>query len=174
MLCQNCHKEEAVVKFTQVINNQKKEINLCKNCAELKGFHNPLVNISKVFEGLLLEIFGKALPEQTTTKDSSVKCPQCGMTMADFKKRRLLGCDRCYDTFHEELKVMLRRIHGSNVHIGKHPLQVRPRRRVCSLAKLQRELSLAIQREEYEKAAELRDLIKEIKKSPLKESNSQS
>jgi len=168
MLCQNCFKEEAVVKFTQIINNEKKEINLCKKCAELKGLHNPLVNISKLFEGLLMEMVGNELPAPTSTEEEKLtRCPQCNMTMRDFRKRGLLGCDKCYQTFYEELNVLLRRIHGSNKHIGNRPSRISSPREDYDLPKLQKELNLAIQREEYERAAQLRDLIQELKRKSL-------
>ena len=114
MLCELCHEHEATVKVTQIINNEKKEISLCKACAEKQGLTNPLANIPALFGGLL----GLIKEEPISKKQSSkLKCPECGLTFNEFQKTGLLGCGHCYDCFMDELKILLRRIHGSNKHI---------------------------------------------------------
>ena len=45
MLCQDCKKREAQVHLTQIINNEKIALSLCKECAAARGFHSPLDNI---------------------------------------------------------------------------------------------------------------------------------
>ena len=42
MLCQDCKKREAQVHLTQIINNEKTSLNLCKQRAAARGFHSPL------------------------------------------------------------------------------------------------------------------------------------
>ena len=37
MLCQNCGKNEVNFRYTQVINGEKKEIELCDKCAKKLG-----------------------------------------------------------------------------------------------------------------------------------------
>lgn len=91
------------------------------------------------------------------------ECPHCGLSLAEFNKTGRLGCSECYHVFAEELHSLLRKIHGSDQHIGKvpatDPIQVEVRKEVLAL---RRRLKRAIEREEFEKAAELRDRIDEI------------
>ena len=54
MLCDICHTRKATIKFTQVININKKEMNICEVCAEEKGFANPLISLQKFFGNLSL------------------------------------------------------------------------------------------------------------------------
>jgi len=96
-----------------------------------------------------------------------LKCQACGLTYADFKKMGRLGCGECYDTFRKYLAPLLKRIHGSNQHMGKTPLKTKaagtkPGRKKADLQELKNKLQEAIQREAFEEAARLRDLIKEI------------
>jgi protein arginine kinase activator len=92
-----------------------------------------------------------------------VRCDVCGMSFEDFRKTGKLGCGNCYSVFRENLNPILRRIHGSTEHTGKVPGRVS----ICmkttnELGKLRAELTAAISSEEYEKAAELRDKIKDL------------
>lgn len=171
MLCEKCHQREAVVKFTQVIGNEKTTLNLCKACAEKQGLGNPLIDISKVFGKIIIAILGEHITAQTDEDvkkmDEGTGCERCGLLWSDFKKTGRLGCPHCYDTYMEQLKVLLRRLHGSNKHIGK---QIKKEKSVTpdSLNTLQKKLKKAIEREEYEVAAEMRDRIRELKRASHK------
>ncbi|MDZ7260554.1 MAG: UvrB/UvrC motif-containing protein [candidate division KSB1 bacterium] len=164
MLCQICHLKEATIKLTQIINDTKKEINLCKSCAEEKGFTNPLSSFPQLFSGIILGLLGEESMATKKVEKNRVRCSGCNMTMSDFEKTGLLGCAECYQTFSEELKVILRRIHGSNKHIGSRPMNRRTRVPQPDLNKLRKELNLAIKKEQYERAAELRDLIRDVER----------
>lgn len=93
-------------------------------------------------------------------------CPQCGLTAEDFNKTGRLGCSECYKTFGSELAIVLRRLHGRNQHVGKipalNPTQVAARNELLSL---RRALKQAVDHEQFEKAAELRDRINVVEKS---------
>lgn len=95
----------------------------------------------------------------------SPECPHCGLSLAEFNKAGRLGCSECYRVFADELHSLLRKIHGSDQHFGKVPvtdpfqLQVRK-----ELLALRRRLKRAIEREEFEKAAGLRDRINQIER----------
>ena len=165
MLCEKCHQREAVVKFTQVIGNKKTTLNLCKVCAEKEGLTNPMLDISKVFGKLIVAVLSEhlisELDQHSDEGDKGRVCSGCGLSWADFMKTGRLGCPQCYDTFMEELKVLTRRIHGSNKHIGNRlPVQIGEKKE--SVISLKRKLQDAIKKEEYELAAELRDRIREI------------
>lgn len=164
MLCDICQMREATIKFTQVINLKKKEMNICKECAEKKGFANPLLSLQKLFGGFLLLDQLVQPSEPALEKDIiKLRCKSCNLSWQDFQKNGLFGCKDCYDTFDEELKVILRRIHGSTKHIGNRPFN----RRVVvdkkiNLDELKKELKQAIKEEKFEKAAKLRDKIRDV------------
>ena len=85
------------------------------------------------------------------------------MTYEDFRKVGRLGCAECYVTFRRNLASLLKRIHGSPHHLGKTPAGlVKPQKAKTELAELKRQLGKAIELEEFEKAAQVRDQIREI------------
>lgn len=167
MICDECGKREATVRFEQVINGKHTVTNLCQECAEKKGIMNvnvflhPSFNITSLLSALLgSQIKGAPALEPG---GEETRCPVCGMSYRDFARAGMLGCSRCYKTFEDRLDPLLRRIHGSDRHVGKAPVKAggstKLRREIDGLKK---ELSLAISREAYEKAAQLRDKIKEL------------
>jgi protein arginine kinase activator len=163
MVCQVCHINPAEVKLTQVINNKKIELSLCKKCAEEKGMGNPLAALPQIFGNFILSLLGEDVLKPREEK-SGLKCQQCGLAWDDFKKTGLLGCDICYQSFHEELKVVLRRIHGSNQHIGSRPKSYRFFMTEAELENAKLELEQAIENENFERAAELRDMIRDAQR----------
>lgn len=165
MLCEGCQQREAVVKFTQVIGSQKKIVNLCKECAEKQGLNNPLMDLSKVFGRIIISLISEHLAfmeDRRISEDDKVICEECRCTWGEFKRKGRLGCANCYETFNDNLKVLLRRIHGNNRHIGGHVHPSRAKQK-DSLPSLKKKLQAAIEKEEYERAAELRDRIRELK-----------
>ncbi len=162
MLCQNCQKRAANVHFTQEINGNKVELYLCEKCANENGkvsFGYPF-NVSDFFSGLIG--IGNASPYMTPFQPQEV-CEKCGMTYEDFTKTGKLGCSECYGTYGERLEPLFKRIHGNPVHTGKVPGRISSKMKTTrEIDKLKELLNKAIQNEEYEKAAGLRDQIKKI------------
>lgn len=168
MLCEHCHEREAVINITQVIDQEKKVLNLCTECAQKLGMNSPLFDISKVFGKLIASILGEYLKTQKkepNAQDDSKRCSQCHISWNEFEDNRLLGCPNCYSEFHDELKILLRRLHGNNQHVGKNmPVYSETELfKKQDLSQLQKKLDHAIQIEDFEKAAVLRDQINEIK-----------
>lgn len=161
MMCEICGIREATIKFTQVINKQKKEVHICKVCAEEQGYSNPLSGVPKIIGGLILGIMGE-LPGKTGTEHANLKCDNCQLTWNEFHDKGLLGCEYCYESFKEPLKKMLRKMHGSNKHIGNRPTSQRVVGNLDELEKFRKELERAIKTENYEQAAVLRDKIRDI------------
>lgn len=160
MLCQNCQKRAATVHFTQVINNNKVEMYLCEQCADQKGqlnFISPF-GINNFFPVIM------EYEPDTPLVQSSVKqpvCSKCGMTYEEFQRVGKLGCSNCYELFGDKLKPLLRRLHGNIEHKGKIPGRVSKTIKMSKeIEKLKELLNKAVQGEEYEKAAEIRDKIK--------------
>ncbi len=159
MLCDICHKNEATVHLTEIIDNQITELHLCEECARQKGAQmEQHFGLADLLAGLAdlgqqFEVKGKA----------EVKCPNCGLTYQDFRRIGRLGCSECYQAFKDSLGILLKRIHGSTQHLGRTPakaavaVQKRP-----EIDMLRTKLQRAIEMEEFEEAARLRDKIRAL------------
>lgn len=165
MMCDDCGKRPAVVHISKVINGNKSEAHLCQECAQSQGQFGFMGEPTFTFHNLLAGLFEpdvalKGVKAPTTRS----RCPNCGLSFADFRRLGHLGCDQCYDTFQLELEPLLRRIHGSTAHTGKVPQGAKHGmvRKARELRRLQEELQRAVANEEYEKAAELRDSMREL------------
>ncbi|MDD5561789.1 MAG: UvrB/UvrC motif-containing protein [Candidatus Omnitrophica bacterium] len=162
MLCDICKKNPATVHLTEIIDEQMNELHLCEDCARHKS-----AAMEQQF-GLSELLAGMADFEKPDKVEENVaaKCPNCGLTYADFKKVGRLGCGECYNIFRKYLAPLLKRIHGSSQHVGKAPLEGRviskPGKKKTDSEELKQQLQKAIQREDFEEAARLRDQIKKI------------
>ncbi len=161
MMCEICGVREASIKFTQIINKTKQEMHICKSCAEEKGLANPMAGFPKIIGGLILGIMGE-LPETVKHEHIDLTCNYCQLSWNEFQKSGLLGCAHCYENFSEPLRKMLLKMHGSNKHIGNRPADQRESGSVEDVNKLRSELSRAIKAENFERAAKLRDKIRDI------------
>ena len=159
MLCEVCKQAQATVHLTEIVNEQMSELHLCEACANQKGAQ---VESHFGLADLLSELadFGKT-PE---AEDVATKaCPNCGMTYDDFRKVGRLGCAQCYHVFKRSLGGLLKRIHGSPIHVGKTPARlVKPAKAKSELTELKKKLGRAIEEEEFEEAARLRDQIRRM------------
>ena len=161
MKCQNCD-AEATIHFKEVIDGNLREIHLCENCAAEKGFHLVIEQNKLSIANQFIWMAENLYPE-SAAKVGSVQCPACGMRYSQFARTGRLGCGSCYTAFAVQMRHILRRVHGATSHKGKGPGQsdesVRHRR---SLERLREELNRAIEREEFENAARLRDKIRQM------------
>jgi protein arginine kinase activator len=109
--------------------------------------------------------FGKSTKEEV--KESVVKCTNCGMSYDEFRKFGRLGCSQCYESFKMHLGTLLKKVHGSNHHLGKTPVKIPPseKKMIENLQELKIQLTQAIQMEDFEKAAQIRDKIRESENS---------
>lgn len=163
MLCQICHKNPATVHFTQVINNNKQEMYLCEKCAkEKEGTGMGVFNINDFFSLLM----GLGMDAQHSFPQSvyrPVRCSVCGLTYDDFQRAGKMGCAECYKIYSENLPPLLKKLHGAVQHTGKVPEKIASQTHSeMEIEKLKRMLEEAVKNEEYEKAAEIRDKIREL------------
>jgi protein arginine kinase activator len=159
--------------MTEIIDDQMTELHLCEECAKDKG-----TQMEKHFDlsDLLAGLADMGTPDAQPVVYEKIKCPNCGMTYRDFKTIGQLGCGECYKAFRKSLLPLLKRIHGSTQYFGKTPLVTAAvkgkthaqKANVASAAQqlqeLRTKLQGAIQAEEFEEAARLRDKIKELEK----------
>jgi len=169
MLCDICAKNQATVHLTEIIDDQMNELHLCEECARQKSAQmESQFGLSDLLAGLAE--FGKP-GKKDAEAAVSVKCPNCGLTFADFRKIGRLGCSECYTAFKKYLAPLLKRIHGSVQHVGKSPVKVgRVLKKKIDLQELRNRLQKVIEQEEFEEAAKLRDQIKELEKKQQNES----
>ena len=162
MLCEDCRKQDATVHMKQVVNNQKIVLNLCSNCAKRRGFSNPLKNIPFPLADFLTSMVSGSITEPDSELMGQ-SCPSCGLTYDKFAKTGRLGCGECFNTFRQSLADLLRKIHGSNLHRGKgQSSTAEGMDTLKEEARLKEELKAAITNEDFERAAQIRDLIKDI------------
>lgn len=171
MKCQNCGENDANFKYTEIVNGVKKELNLCEDCARKMGVADINFNIPISFSSF----FGDFLNEYDNTgfmpmlaTPTKLQCDECKMTYDEFMNTGRFGCSHCYDVFADRIEPVLKRLHGNTKYLGRkasiaeNPIKEEVRKENTELENLKKELKTAIKDENYEKAAELRDKIKEM------------
>lgn len=161
MLCDICNKNQATVHLTEIVDEQMNELHLCEECARQKSSQmESQFGLSELLAGMAE--FEKPTKEKEL-EFATLKCPNCGLTYSDFKKIGRLGCGGCYTAFKKYLGPLLKKIHGSSVHFGKSPFKAgRGVRKKIDLLELRDKLQKAVEAEEFEEAANIRDQIKNL------------
>lgn len=155
--CGHC-KKPATIHLTQIVNNKVHKVDLCEDCPFKQNVTDP-----DAFSLADFLIKSDAIPDGITGTE---RCPGCGMTSRDFKKTGRFGCAQCYTTFEGMIGPMLANMHKDVVHCGKIPEKAIARVSAHQeVNRLERELQEAIQEENYEKAATLRDQLKELREN---------
>ena len=186
ILCDVCQSRDAEVFLTQIVEGKMQKVNLCKECSKDRGVDDPTgFALTELLAGLgtstetepdkaaahaqpqppLIgeQIGSSSGPSMALTTTSATKCPVCGFSQADFKKTGRLGCSTCYLTFSDSLGNLLKAMHKGTNHTGKMPANMARRREIAEKLKaMQEELKKAVESENYESAATLRDQIKKL------------
>jgi protein arginine kinase activator len=150
-LCEECKKRKQELSFVEVKDGKRITRHLCSKCAEKLAI---------------------ALPEESTGKSSrtgsekgkgALKCPNCRLTYAEFRRTAKLGCETCFEAFGETLNSLLRDLHASAQYTGK-PYEPDDRRTgtVKKIHDLKRDMEQAVTDENFEEAARIRDEIKTL------------
>jgi protein arginine kinase activator len=162
-LCDRCGKNEAAIHFTQIQNNEMSTRHLCEGCAHALGLEtgSPAPGTAPLAD--FLAQMGKSLASEAAATTAGA-CPGCGLTLADFKRTGRLGCARCWGTFEGSLRGLLRKLHGGTQHVGKVYLPPDPSEmdRTARVVSLRRSLQRAVDDEDFERAAGLRDQIRRL------------
>ena len=167
MQCSVCKEKPATVFLTHIENDKVHKVNLCEECAKNKGVDNP--STYALHDADLLLGLGAAQEMTQTIGGVELKCPRCGFSQADFKKSGRLGCPDCYQVFAEGLEGLLKTMHKGTRHAGKAPEALRQSRDAAERLKLlNKKLAKAIEAEDFELAAQVRD---ELKGLPLPAGN---
>lgn len=164
MLCNVCKEKPATIHYTQIVGDKTQKVDLCESCAKSKGVNDPG---GFAFPADLLLGLGASQEIEQSVGGADVKCPHCGFSQADFKKSGRLGCPECYVTFAEGLQGLLKTMHKGTKHTGKVPAALRQTREAADRVKvLQKKLAKAIEEENFEQAALLRDELKKLSARP--------
>ena len=160
MLCESCHKRVASFHFTKIVNGQIEEHHLCDICAKENtdfDFDNQFS-----FNKLFTNLFGNNEIKEENLPD--ITCSNCGLSFKEFQETGKLGCAKCYDEFSLYLKPIVKSIHGHGRHRGKIPKSSRPKLNLIKEVEgLTTQLEDAVKKEEFERAAIIRDEIKKEK-----------
>jgi len=159
MLCCVCKEKEATVHLTQIQGDKMQKVDLCEECAKQKGVNDPTgFSLADLLLGL-----GASQELESASGGVDLKCPKCGFTQVDFKKAGRLGCADCYTTFADGLEGLLKTMHKGTRHVGKVPQALQQSRELAERLKtLQKKLTKAVDDENFEQAALLRDEIKQM------------
>jgi protein arginine kinase activator len=162
MLCQICGKNPGTYHITEIHDNKMSEIHVCERCAEEKGIHATAKK--QKFE--IADLLASMVDDMTSTEEErvgNVHCPRCGLLYSGFKETGRLGCPDCYTAFQFQLRPLLRRVHGDTRHRGKVPARDgEGASRSRQIQRLHDELQRAVEREDFERAAALRDEVKRL------------
>lgn len=172
MLCQICNKNKATITIVKIVGDNKTEFKVCPECANsLLGNSISYLSFSQndikelldnYLSTFLLDQEGK----RTTGFPPELSCSNCGYTYNEFIQTGKLGCSQCYECFRDHINPLLNRLHGHSQHIGIVPLAFQEHlNSLKKIKEIRKELQQAIVKEEYEKAAKLRDMIREEEKS---------
>ncbi|HEX3866006.1 MAG TPA: UvrB/UvrC motif-containing protein [Gemmatimonadaceae bacterium] len=155
MVCDHCHERDAVVQLTSVENNAVRQLHLCERCAAERGVETTIASPKHPLGEFLQQQLASASTDAT-------KCSFCNATMADFRANGQWGCARCYTNFEAAIRELLRRVQGNHRHIGRTYAVPASEslERAAVLGELRDRLRRAIDTEQFELAADLRDRIR--------------
>ncbi len=167
MLCNKCQQREAKIYCTEIINGVKKEQYLCEQCAaEYASFQMNGVDTKKDMpsSSLLSGLLEKNYKNQEVKMDEMPTCSNCELNYNDFLRTEKFGCSQCYNEFRNVLNKSLKQIQGSDTHHGKVPKGYvtsadKAIDDISEIDKLTLKLQYAVEKEQYEEAARLRDII---------------
>ncbi|WP_277302010.1 UvrB/UvrC motif-containing protein [Veillonella caviae] len=170
MKCDHCKENEATVHMTNIVNNKKTEQHLCSTCAselQQNGGLSPFSSfVNDMWDNSFFtnEFFTNMVyPNHLLQVQNQQRCPHCGNTFEDFNRFGRFGCAHCYDTFEDQIESLVQRIQGSSNYEGKAPSKSSNIFKAqYEIKQLRHQLELAIQEEQFEEAARLRDKIKEL------------
>lgn len=151
MKCQKCGKNEASVLYSETTNGQRRKIHLCGACAHQQGLGGSFASAFPSFSG-----FGSLWQSLAASAPNTERsCPTCGLTERELRRTGRVGCADCYAAFADVLNSYIKQVHGATQHIGAAPAP-------STLDALREKLKAAVQNEDFEQAAGLRDEIRRL------------
>lgn len=163
MKCQHCEKP-ATFHITELTGDTPQEVHLCEDHA--RGYLTQSEDAESEAPTLAGAIANQLKLGQTAKELARLDqqaCPVCGITFFEFRQQGRLGCPHDYVAFEQELEPLIVNIHGASRHTGKHPKRFdQGTDQRTEMIRLRREMKEAIEREDYERASEIRDEIRRL------------
>ncbi len=175
--CQLCPATNATVHLTELAaDGMRSELHICRACVvrlDLTLDHPPAISVllagKQPAAGSAGDSAGDSASEEADTvavQAPEQACPQCGLEFSAYAQNNLFGCSECYEAFAPQVSELVRRYHGSLQHAGRLPaggadLPAQAHRSATRHA-LNAELAEAVAHEQYERAANLRDQLREL------------
>jgi protein arginine kinase activator len=160
MKCEICGLKDAVIHIRQIQKDLVHELHICEECAQEKGLireEESELPIANLLSGLLE---GKDVTGAVDVKEA---CSRCGMKASEFRKQGKLGCPECFRAFEKDVRAIVSQMAARPRHTGKVPQTLVIEQSAGSEGEgLRDELREAVEREEYELAARLRDRLREL------------
>lgn len=159
MICQKCHHNLASIRYAEVIHGRVSHLMICSNCYEqmcqgsttgfeIAGPAPAPKSLKRQTIGFNIDALGQA-------------CPACGYALRTLLETGRAGCANCYSAFGEALAPVISERHGALLHKGKAPKMSGGREQTRALLQSKRSiLRSALEKEDYEEAARLRDEIR--------------
>lgn len=171
MNCDSCHNANATIHLTQLVEGKMQKVSLCKQCAEEKGVTDPTgFALADLLEGAGTQ----SITPSALIAATGEKCDHCGFTETDFKKTGRFVCGHCYQVFRAGLDNLLEAMHRNTTHNGKVPahfvdisLEGAGAPGMGEISELRGLLKNAVEVEDYEEAARLRDAIAGLREASL-------
>lgn len=159
--CLRCAKQ-ASLHITELKGGKSLSLHLCEQCAkEYLSTVEPGGPPEEMIAPQKAE--AEAVDEDDLPEIGAKICPECGISFKQFRSQGRLGCPRDYEVFRDELQPLLENIHGETQHVGKFPPRIpETSRHKHELTRLRSELRVAVDEEQYEAAAQLRDQIRQL------------
>ncbi|MCX7788943.1 MAG: UvrB/UvrC motif-containing protein [Spirochaetes bacterium] len=161
MVCDICRKEKAVIRIRQMMGDETKELRLCETCAREQGVLGVGKDLQEGIGWLLQGLFEVVTPKTT----SGVACPSCGSRFRDIRTKHQVGCAECYRVFTKELRKLLGIKQKDWIYPGRSPKRIETYKVILvDRVNLKTQLEAALQVEDYETAAALRDQLAKLDK----------
>ena len=160
MICEHCKERDGVVLLTKVKDGAVLQVRLCERCAAEQGVETTVATKTSALTDFLQAVNEKA----TAVTGDQAACHFCGATARDFRQSGRVGCARCYGAFERSLRELLRRLHNATRHTGRRyvPPAADVVEQAGQLDQLRDRLQRAIDAEQFELAAELRDRLRAV------------
>lgn len=166
MICDFCHEREAVIFMEQTsTDGSRRKINICLECAMERGISPDPKSIESSIGNLFREL---ANVSKKISERENKLCPVCGTSLKELTRNGKTGCPECYAIFKNDVRHFLETNGIKEIFKGSMPARLSSVRSVLNdRVVLQNKLNIAIQKEDYEKAAMYRDYLKALEKSAV-------
>ncbi len=171
--CQLCPATNATVHLTELgADGVRTELHLCRACiARLEVALDAPPPLASLLAQATTAVAGDETDDAIAVpapEPGEGACPQCGLEFTAYVQSNLFGCAECYQAFAVQVTELVRRYHGATAHVGRLPaagIEASPgARREAARAALTKALDDAVAREQFERAAALRDQLRELER----------